>query len=75
MPTLWIYAENDENWGVDLPRSWHRAFVEAGGEADYVLLPPFARRGHALFYRDAAIPIWKPIVELFLRRTAQRRPF
>jgi dienelactone hydrolase len=75
VPTLWIYTENDENWGVDLPRSWHRAFIEAGGKADYVLLPPFGRRGHAFFYREGAIPIWKPFVETFLQRTVQPRPY
>ncbi|WP_028604726.1 dienelactone hydrolase family protein [Ottowia thiooxydans] len=32
VPSLWLYADNDQYWGPEAPRQWHAAF-EAGGSA------------------------------------------
>lgn len=68
VPGLWLYTQNDDYWGPDRPKRWHKAFTDAGGRAKFVTLPPFRKKGHSLFYKKEAIPIWSPIVERFLRR-------
>ncbi len=72
VPTLWLYTQNDELWGPDRPKAWHRAFTESGGKAEFVALPPNGRRGHAFFYRASTVPIWKPLVSDFLARSLDR---
>lgn len=63
-PMLWIYTENDLYFGPKHSKSWHEAFVKAGGKAEYHLLPPFARNGHTLF--SSGVEIWAPVVSEFL---------
>ena len=65
VPALWVYTENDKYFGPDHTKSWHEAFVAAGGKAEYRLLPAFDNDGHALFVRGAKI--WQPVVAEFLK--------
>jgi len=37
---LWLYWQNDQYWGNDIPKQWHRTWVEAGGKADFQSLAP-----------------------------------
>lgn len=64
-PSLWLYSENDRYWGRVFPMQWHRAYVAAGGRAEFRMLPPFGRDGHFLFTRAA--DLWGPHVDSFLR--------
>lgn len=63
-PMLWLYAENDKLWGSRLPRSWHTAYVKAGGKAEMLVLPPVEEDGHYLISRS--FRLWRPIVDRFL---------
>ena len=63
-PMLWIYTENDQYFNPAHSKAWHAAFVKAGGNAEYHLLPPFAKNGHTLFANG--VEIWSPIVAEFL---------
>jgi invasion protein IalB len=45
---LWIYIENDTFFGRALSKRMHQAYTEAGGNAEYHLLPPFGSEGHFL---------------------------
>ncbi|MBP0599908.1 prolyl oligopeptidase family serine peptidase [Herbaspirillum sp. LeCh32-8] len=63
-PMLWIYTENDLYFGPTYSRAWHEAFVKAGGQAEYHLLPPFAKNGHTLF--SSGMEVWAPLVSEFL---------
>ncbi len=63
-PTLWLYAENDNYWGQTLPRRWHAAFTEAGGQAEFVMFPPLGNEGHALLRNGRHL--WRPAVDRFL---------
>ncbi|MFZ6760111.1 alpha/beta hydrolase family protein [Undibacterium sp. Ji50W] len=63
-PMLWIYTENDQYFGPRYSQAWHAAFVSAGGKAEYVLLPAFAKDGHTLF--ASGMKIWEPVVSRFL---------
>jgi len=63
-PMLWIYAENDLYFNPTYSQAWHAAFVKAGGNAEYHLMPPFGKNGHVLFSKG--MDIWSPIVSQFL---------
>ena len=66
IPMLWIYSENDTFFGPDLANRMHKAFTEAGGKAEFQMLPPFGSDGHFLINAAEAIPIWSPLVSRFL---------
>ena len=66
VPMLWIYAENDTFFGPALSKRMHQAYTEAGGMAEYHLLPPFGNDGHFLIDSPDAIPLWAPLVSQFL---------
>jgi dienelactone hydrolase len=68
VPTLWIYAENDDAFRPPLVRRMHEAYVNAGGRADLVMLPPSGPNGHSVFNRAGATSQWGPPVERFLAR-------
>jgi CubicO group peptidase (beta-lactamase class C family) len=64
IPTLWVYSENDQYWGPELPRKWHSAFTTAGGEGRFVQIPAFKADGHSSFTGQPQA--WKPAFEAFL---------
>jgi dienelactone hydrolase len=71
LPTLWLYSENDRNYGPTAVRAYHRAFTGAGGAADLELFPPIGHDGHILLPRSVAV--WGPAVDVFLRRLGLAR--
>jgi dienelactone hydrolase len=66
VPMLWVYAENDKFFGPELARRMYAAFTTAGGRARLIEAPAFGRDGHGLF-SATGVPIWTPMVDLFLR--------
>lgn len=66
-PSLWIYAENDGNFGGWLARLLYQSYMAGGGQAEFHMTPAFGDDGHALFGDPAGIPVWGPMVEAFLR--------
>lgn len=66
VPMLWIYIENDTFFGPVLSKRMHQAFVDAGGKAEYHLMPPFGSEGHYFIGSPDAIPVWSPLVTRFL---------
>lgn len=67
VPTLWIYAENDQFFGPALSRRMHAAYTAAAGHAAYHLVPAVGTDGHQLISLKAGLPLWKDTVEEFLR--------
>ena len=66
VPMLWVYAENDRFFGPTLPRRWFDAFRQAGGQGEFLQMPPVGADGHTLF---ASFPEqWQPAVASFLGR-------
>ncbi len=65
IPTLWIYAENDQWMGPKYPREWFEAFKAKGGVGEFVLYPPNGKDGHGHFSQDPAV--WRPRALDFLR--------
>jgi len=66
VPTLWLYSENDRYWGSALPREWFNSFVQAGGKAEFVQLPPYKEDGHGIFSGNRNA--WKSAFEDFLHK-------
>ena len=66
VPTLWIYAENDSFFPPLLARKMSAAFHQAGGQVEFVMLPPFNQEGHYLFTDVRGLHRWTPAVNRFL---------
>jgi dienelactone hydrolase len=66
LPMLWLYSENDRNYGPTAVRSYHRAFTDAGGRADLHLFPPIGHDGHILL--PPHVEVWSAAVSDFLDR-------
>lgn len=66
VPMLWVYAQNDLYFGPEYSRAWYTAFNQAGGQAEFKLMPPFAKNGHLLF--SSGLSVWEPVVAEFLGR-------
>lgn len=66
VPMLWIYIENDTYFGPDLSKRMHAAYTDAGGSAEYHLMPPFGNEGHIFIDAPDSIPQWSPLVSQFL---------
>jgi len=63
IPSIWFYAENDRLWGAKLPRAWNRAYTEAGGTAEFHLVPPL-QDGHDVLAFGGEY--WRPQLDRFL---------
>ena len=72
LPTLWLYAENDRNYGPGAIHAYHRAFTRAGGTADLHVFPPIGHDGHILLPRS--VPVWSSVVGQFLSRLGVASP-
>jgi len=66
VPTLWIYTENDSYFPPRLARRMCAAFRRAGGQAEFVMLPPCLEEGHYLFPDVRGLARWTPVVNRFL---------
>jgi pimeloyl-ACP methyl ester carboxylesterase len=47
VPTLWIYAENDNHLPGTVKR-WFNSYLEVGGKGKVVIKPPYKDRGHSI---------------------------
>jgi len=63
---LWIYSRNDTYFGPEIAKRMHSAFVAAGGNAEYHVLPAFGDDGHFLIDSANGVPLWAPLVSRFL---------
>jgi dienelactone hydrolase len=67
LPSLWIYAANDQYWGADVPRAWHAAFARGGSPTSFVQAAAVADGdGHGLSRH--AESLWSGDVDGFLAR-------
>jgi pimeloyl-ACP methyl ester carboxylesterase len=65
LPNLWLYAVNDQYWGSEAPRLWHKAFAKGGSRTQFVQTGPVENAdGHALLSRGQAL--WSEPVLSFL---------
>ena len=67
VPSLWLYALNDQYWGAVVPREWHAAFARGGSPTTFVQAPAVPDGdGHGLSRHAPAL--WAPAVDAFLAR-------
>ena len=66
LPMLWLYSENDRNYGPGAVQSYHRVFIQGGGTAELRLFPPIGHDGHILL--PGAVTVWQTAVQDFLAR-------
>jgi dienelactone hydrolase len=66
-PVLWLYTENDALFNPSLSGSMYEAFIKAGGQATYRLLPAWGKNGHALFFGNNGSRVWGPIFDDYLK--------
>jgi dienelactone hydrolase len=71
-PMLWLYWANDKYWGPDIPKTWHRAWVEGGGRAELAAFGPSWEDGHSGLTRD--MDHWLPVVDAFLSQLGFDQP-
>ena len=64
VPMLWLYWANDKYWGADIPKTWHRAWVEGGGQASFSAFGPSGSNGH--FGLNDDMDHWLAVVDEFL---------
>ncbi len=64
-PMLWLYSENDNYWGPDIPLKWHKAYTSAGGKAQFVAFGPVSTDGHTLLAKG--MPMWRPVLDQFIK--------
>ncbi|MBR0851311.1 dienelactone hydrolase [Bradyrhizobium diazoefficiens] len=72
VPMLWVYAANDLYFGPDLARRLHDGFRRSGGNATFIVAPPYGEDGHSLF-TVAGRPQWTPYLDAFLRERGLAR--
>lgn len=70
VPTIWLYSENDHYFRPALAQAMFRAYVEQGGSAKFIILPPFAEDGHRSFVGNRSA--WAPYVLEFLNKINNR---
>ncbi|WP_263832968.1 dienelactone hydrolase family protein [Sulfurospirillum oryzae] len=58
IPTVWVYAKNDEYWGKEIPIQWFKAFAEGGSKTVMYHLGT-STAGHSVFRKD--FDTWFPI--------------
>jgi len=63
---LWVYAENDHFFSLNLAKKFLAAFNNNSGKATLIVAEPFGQDGHLLF-SAAGIVKWTPIVDEFLK--------
>jgi dienelactone hydrolase len=72
VPSLWLYSENDQYWGPDAPKQWHKANVEAATAAgqpttaEFFAAPPVDPDGHRLLTVGGRI--WSPPLNAWLKK-------
>jgi len=67
IPMLWVYAENDHFFAPPLAEKMRNAFVEAGGNVEFIHAPAFGKDGHRLFSLTG-ISKWTPYVDAFFAK-------
>jgi dienelactone hydrolase len=63
--SLWLYAQNDQFWGAEWPRAWHRAYATGGSRSRFVMTEAVPNGdGHQLLARGGRL--WTAHVDRFL---------
>ena len=73
VPNLWLYAENDQYWGAEVPRQWHEAFKAGGSDTEFIQTGPVAGHdGHSLLTYGGKM--WSVPLDAFVRKVGLTAP-
>lgn len=73
VPSLWLYAENDQYWGAEAPREWHEAFKAGGSDTQFIQTGPLAGHdGHSLLTYGGKM--WLVPLDAFVRKVGLTAP-
>lgn len=73
VPTLWLYARNDQHWGPTMPAIWFDAYQEGGSDSELVLTAPVpGHDGHELLRHGE--PMWRAPLDAFVKRVGLLAP-
>jgi dienelactone hydrolase len=72
LPMLWLYSENDRNYGPGAVRAYDQRFRRAGGTATLEMFPPIGHDGHILL--PGEIRAWRSAMVDFLARLGLGEP-
>ena len=73
MPSLWLYASNDQYWGPEVPAQWHAAFAAGGSETRLLHTGPVdGVDGHRLVDRGEAL--YREALDAFVDKVGLLRP-
>jgi len=72
IPSLWLYAENDEHFRPELAQRMLAAYRGAGAPAEFVSMRSFGRNGHDTFTSWSAAANWTGYVKQYLEELAKR---
>jgi dienelactone hydrolase len=72
VPMLWLYWKNDKYWGEEIPKKWHKAWVDGGGLAEMTTFAPSGDDGHLGLAAD--MDHWLPVVDAFLAQLGFSKP-
>lgn len=72
VPSLWLYSENDALWGSDIPRTWFKSYIAAGGKGEFHMLPPLGDDGHNIL--EPGFKLWRPLMDRFLEKIGFAAP-
>ena len=68
IPSLWVYAENDSNFGPDAASKLHASYTAQGGRATLRIVPSLQPDdGHNVFELSAGRQRWLAALDPFLR--------
>jgi len=74
IPSLWLYSRNDGYFGPSLARAWYEEYTRAGGQAQFVDLPPDGVDGHQVFAEAGSMSLWTDAVAQFLSELGLTAP-
>jgi hypothetical protein len=63
VPVMLVFAENDSRYSPNTIRKSTQAFIDAGGKAELLLLPPHEADGHYVYHSPAK---WTSAVRRFV---------
>lgn len=73
VPSLWLYAENDQFWGAEEPRRWHQAFKAGGSDIEFIQTGPLPDHdGHALLNYGGRM--WAVPLDAFVHKVGLLSP-
>lgn len=73
VPSLWLYAENDQYWGSEAPKQWHEAFKAGRSDTQLIQTGPLpGHDGHSLLTYGGKM--WSVPLDAFVRKVGLLAP-